>query len=52
MANYVIKGSIKNPKGNPITNVKVQAMDSDQEFSADLPTISGKYLKESNRAYE
>ena len=35
MADYVIRGSVKDKNGNPIGNVKVQAMDSDQEWFED-----------------
>lgn len=32
---YIIKGRIKNSEGNPIKNVKVEAMDSDQNWFED-----------------
>ena len=35
MSDYVIKGSVKDTNGNAITNLKIQAMDSDQEFFED-----------------
>ncbi|MCS4538954.1 MAG: hypothetical protein HYY67_08875 [Thaumarchaeota archaeon] len=35
MPDYVIKGSLKDAKGQPITNVKVQANDSDQQWFED-----------------
>ncbi|MBI1828289.1 MAG: hypothetical protein HY222_03870 [Thaumarchaeota archaeon] len=35
MPDYVIKGSIKDTNGNAIKNIKIQAMDSDQEFFED-----------------
>jgi hypothetical protein len=30
MSSYLIKGTLKDSEGRPITDVKVQAMDSDQ----------------------
>ena len=35
MPDYIIKGSIKDTNGNAIKNLKIQAMDSDQEFFED-----------------
>ena len=35
MPDYVIKGSLKDTKGQPVANVKVQAMDSDQQWFED-----------------
>ena len=35
MADYVIRGSVKDRNGDSIGNVKVQAMDSDQEWFED-----------------
>ena len=33
--NYSIRGNIKNTNGNPLKNLMVQAMDSDQEWFDD-----------------
>jgi hypothetical protein len=35
MSSYLIKGKLKDSEGRPITDVKVQAMDSDQKWFED-----------------
>lgn len=35
VADYIIKGSVMDPDGNSVKNVKIQAMDSDQEWFED-----------------